>query len=199
MYTTIMSQRVYSLFQKSVEAKMQVGEELAPLIANASSKLVDALLAERKILICGNGASAAIAQILTSSLLDRYEKERPGLPAIWLGSNIATYTAIASDSSYADVYAKPIRALGQEGDVLVVFSTSGNSSNLVQAITAAHDRGLSVIAITGRDGGDISSLLDANDIHICAAINSRGRIHEIHLLTAFCLCDLIDHQLFGIE
>ncbi len=194
-----MSQRVYRLFQQSVEAKMQVGEELAPLIEAASEKLVECLLNESKVLVCGNGASAAIAQIFTSSLLDRYEKERPGLPALWLGSNIATYTAIASETTYSDVFAKPIRALGQSGDVLVVLSTSGNSGNLIQAIAAAHDRGISVIAITGRDGGDISSVLDANDLEICASINSRGRVHEIHLLTIFCLCDLIDNKLFGIE
>ncbi|MFL0800007.1 MAG: SIS domain-containing protein [Agarilytica sp.] len=194
-----MNQRVYNLFQQSVEAKMQVGEELTPLIASASDKLVACLLEEKKILVCGNGASAAIAQVLSSCLMDRYEKERPGLPAIWLGSNIATYTAIASDAAYSDVFAKPIRAIGQEGDVLVVFSSSGNSSNLVQAIAAAHDRNISVIAITGRDGGDIASLLDNNDIEICVSVNSRGRIHEIHLLTVFCLCDLIDHKLFGIE
>lgn len=194
-----MNQRVYNLFQQSVEAKMHVGEELAPLISAASEKLVACLLDDKKILICGNGASAAIAQVFSSCLLDRYEKERPGLPAIWLGSNIATYTSIASDAGYSEVYAKPIRALGQEGDVLVVFSSSGNANNLIQAIAAAHDRQLSVIAITGRDGGDIASILDANDLEVCASVNSRGRIHEIHLLTVFCLCDLIDYQLFGIE
>lgn len=194
-----MSQRVYNLFQQSVEAKMQVGEELAPVINAASDKLVDALLNEKKILVCGNGASAAIAQIFSSCLLDRFEKERPGLPAIWLGSNISTYTAIASDSTYNEVFAKPVRALGQEGDVLVIISTSGNSANLLQAIAAAHDRDISVVAITGRDGGDITSLLDSQDMEICASINSRRRIHEIHLLTVFCLCDLIDNKLFGIE
>ncbi|MFT5083570.1 MAG: D-sedoheptulose 7-phosphate isomerase [Lentisphaeria bacterium] len=193
------NQRIYNLFQQSVEAKMQVGEELTPLISLASEKLVECLLSERKILACGNGTSAAMAQIFSSSLLDRFEKERPGLPAIWLGGNIATYTGIASDASYTDVYAKPIRALGQAGDVLVVVSTSGNSSNLVQAVAAAHDRGLSVIALTGRDGGDMSSILDSNDLEICVAISSRGRIHEIHLLIIFCMCDLIDHLLFGIE
>lgn len=194
-----MTQRIYSLFQKSVEAKMQVGEALAPIIDHASDLMVEALLAEKKIMVCGNGTSAAIAQILTSCLLDRYEKERPSLPAVWLGSNVATYTAIAADYNYNDVYAKPIRALGHEGDVLLVISTSGNAGNLVQAIGAAHDRGVKVIAITGRDGGDIASLLDVDDLELCVTINSRGRIHEIHLLIAFCLCDLIDHKLFGIE
>lgn len=194
-----MSQRVYNLFQKSVEAKMHVGEELAPRIEAASDILVNALLSDNKILICGNGTSSALAQIFTSSLLDRYEKERPSLPAVWLGSTVSTYTAIAADYNYSDIYAKPVRALGHQGDVLVAISSSGNSPNLISAVTAAHDRGLSVIALTGRDGGDLSSLLDVNDIEICAAINSRGRIHEVHLLSIFCLCDLIDHKLFGIE
>jgi len=121
------------------------------------------------------------------------------LPAIWLGSNVATYTAIAADYNYSEIFSKPIRALGQEGDVLVVISTSGNSNNIIQAVGAAHDRGMRVIALSGRDGGDLSSILDTNDMEICARINSRGRIHEIHLLTVFSLCDLIDHKLFGIE
>ncbi|WP_185235053.1 SIS domain-containing protein [Teredinibacter franksiae] len=194
-----MNQRIYNLFQSSVEAKMQVGEELAPMIEQASDIMVNALLNDKKIMICGNGTSSALAQIFTSSLLDRYEKERPSLPAIWLGSAVSTYTAIAADYNYAEIYAKPIRALGHEGDILVSLSTSGNSSNLIAAVSAAHDRNMQVVALTGRDGGDISALLDVNDIEICAAINSRGRIHEIHLLTIFCLCDLIDNKLFGIE
>lgn len=194
-----MSNRVYSLFQRSVEAKMQVGEELVPLIDRASDVLVEALLSDNKILVCGNGTSAAIAQVFTSSMLDRFEKERPSLPAIWLGSNISTYTAIAADYNYSEVFSKPVRALGHEGDILVAISTSGNSTNLVQAVGAAHDRKMHVVALTGRDGGDLTSILDANDTEICARIDSRTRIHEIHLLTVFCLCDLIDHKLFGIE
>lgn len=194
-----MPERVYTLFQKSVEAKMHVGEELAPLIAQAGDLLVESLVHEGKILVCGNGVSAALAQIFSSSLIDRFEKERPSLPAIWLGSNIATYTAIAADYNQTEVFAKPIRALGQDNDVLVVISTSGNSANLVQAVTAAHDRGMHIIALTGRDGGDISSLLDVNDIELRVDLDSRGRIHEVHMLTVFCLCDLIDHRLFGLE
>jgi len=194
-----MSQRVYTLFQKSVEAKMQIGEQLAPLIDQAGEKLVSALLNDKKILVCGNGISSALAQVFTSSLLDRFEKERPSLPAIWLGSTVSTYTAIAADYNYSDIYAKPVRALGHPGDVLVAISTSGNSPNVIAAVTAAHERELEVIALTGRDGGDLSALIAVNDIEICAAINSRGRIHEIHMLTLFCLCDLIDYKLFGIE
>ncbi len=178
---------------------MQVGEELAPLIEAAADKIVQALLEERKILVCGNGPSAALAQIFASNLIDRFERERPSLPAIWLGSNMASYTAIVADSQYNEVYAKPIRALGHEGDLLLLLSSSGNSQNLIQAVSAARERELKVIAITGRDGGALSSLLTSNDIELCARVNSRSRIHEIHLLVLYCLCDLIDHKLFGIE
>ena len=194
-----MSQRVYNLFQRSIEAKMQVGEELAPLIETAADRLVQALLDEKKILVCGNGPSAALAQIFASNLIDRFEKERPSLPAIWLGSNMSSYTAIVADAQHHDVYAKPLRALGQEGDLLIAISSSGNAGNLVQAIGAARDRGLAVIALTGRDGGEVGKLLDARDIERCARVNSRSRIHEIHLLVLYCLCDLIDHKLFGID
>lgn len=178
---------------------MHVGEQMAPLIDAASDKLVNALLSDSKLMICGNGTSSALAQIFTSNLLDRYEKERPSLPAIWLGSTVSTYTAIAADYNYNDIYAKPIRALGHEGDVLIAISTSGNSANIISAVTTAHERNINVVALTGRDGGDLSAILGGEDIEICAEINSRTRINEIHLLTIFCLCDLIDHKLFGIE
>lgn len=194
-----MSQRVYTLFQRSVEAKMQVGESLAPAIVRAGDNLVQALLDERKILICGNGLSAALAQMFTASLADRFERERPGLPAIWLGSNLTTYTAIAAENGIDEVYAKSVKALGQAGDVLIILTTSGNSANLINAVAAARDRGMNIICLTGGDGGDISRLLDVNDVEICATLNSRSRIHEVHLLCIFCLCDLIDNSLFGIE
>mgnify|MGYP001457155714 FL=1 len=194
-----MSQRVYNLFQRSIEAKMQVGEELAPLIEAAADQMVQALLSDKKILVCGNGPSAALAQIFASNLIDRFEKERPGLPAIWLGGNMASYTAIVADAQHHEVYAKPVRALGQEGDLLLLISSSGNATNLVQAMAAARDRGLAVIALTGRDGGEVGKRLSPMDIELCARVNSRSRIHEIHLLVLYCLCDLIDHKLFGID
>ena len=194
-----MSQRVYDLFQRSVEAKMQVGEHLAPAIARASDSMVQALLDERKIFICGNGLSAALAQMFAASLADRFERERPGLPAIWLGSNLTSYTSIAATNGINDVYAKPIKALGQEGDVLVVITTTGNSANLTGAVDAARQRGMAIVALTGGDGGDISHLLDVNDVEVRVELNSRSRIHELHLLCIFCICDLIDNSLFGIE
>lgn len=192
------SERVYQLFQASIEAKMNVGEQLAPRIEHAAEILVQTLLHEGKILVCGNGPSSAIAQLFSAALLDRFETERPSLPAIWLGANTASYTAMVTPAQHNEVYAKPVRALGQEGDTLVVITSSGNATNLVQAITAAHERGLQVVALTGRDGGDVASLLDSRDIELRADIDSRTRIHEIHLLSVYCLCDLIDQNLFGM-
>lgn len=192
-----MDQRVITLFHESIEAKMQSGENLAPLIANASQVIVNALLNEQKILTCGNGIAAAQAQIFTACLINRFEHERPSLPAFSLGTDMTTQTAIAKDYSYNDIYAKQIRALGQPGDVLLLLTTNGNCSNLLQAISAAHDKEMRVIALTGRDGGDTAALLDAEDIELRVPLIAQHRIHEVHLLTLFCLCDLIDHQLFG--
>lgn len=194
-----MHERIFQTFHQSIEIKMQVGEALVPLIARASESLVNSLLSERKILVAGTGISASIGQIFVSSLLNRLKQERPSLPAFNLAADSATLTAIGSDFSYNDIFAKQIRALGNPGDVLVMFSTDGAASNLVQALAAAHDRQLSVIAITGADGGDLATLLDADDLELRVSSSSVAHVHEVHLLIAFCLCDLIDVQLFGAQ
>ena len=157
------------------------------------------LLNEGKLLIAGNGISAANAQVLCASLSNRFERERPGLPAITLGSDFTTQTSIANDYSYNEIFAKQIRALGRPGDCLILFTTSGNPNNLVQAVAAAHERDMNVFVFSGRDGGYVASVLDANDLELRVPVNSRARIHEVHLLSIFCLCDLIDQQLFGAE
>lgn len=192
-----MEQRVITLFHESIEAKMHAGEQLAPLIANASEFIVHALLNEKKILTCGNGISAAQAQIFTASLINRFEQERPSLPSFNLGSDFTTQTAIGSDSSFNDIYAKQIRALGQPGDILLLLTSTGKASNLLQAISAAHDKEMQVIALTAGDGGDVAALLTHGDIELRVPLFAKARIHEVHLLSLFCLCDLIDQQLFG--
>jgi len=192
-----LEERVINLFHKSLEAKMVSGELLAPVLVEASELVVNALLNEHKIFVAGNGNSAANSQVLVNCLTNRFERERPGFAAYALATNPTAITAFASDNSFNDIFAKQIMALGQEGDVLVLFTTSGNPSNLIQAIGSAHDRGMSVIAFTGRDGGNIPALLDVHDRELRAPIDSRARIHEVHLLSIFCLCDLIDYQLFG--
>jgi len=192
-----MEERVIGLFQKSLEAKMGSGEILAPGLVSASQMIVNALLQEHKILVAGNGISAANSQVLVTTLTNRFERERPGFAAYALATNPTAITAFASDNSFNDIYSKQILALGQSGDILVLFTTSGNPSNLIQAVASAHERNMTVIAFTGRDGGNIHALLDNQDLELRVPIDSRARIHEVHLLSVFCLCDLIDYQLFG--
>lgn len=176
---------------------MQAGETLSPLISEAANRLVNCLLQEGKILCCGNGPSAALSQLFVNNLTNRFERERPGLPAVALACDLTSVTAIANEASFHDIFARDINVLGRPEDTLVVFSSSGNPNNLLRAVQSAHDRGIAVIVLSGRDGGNISALLDANDLELRAPVHSRARIHEIHLLTLFCLCDLIDESLFG--
>jgi D-sedoheptulose 7-phosphate isomerase len=190
-------ERIYKIFQSSVDAKIQCSEQLLPHIVDASTILVECLLNGHKLLICGNGPSAALAQLFTNNLINRFERERPSLPAITLGCDLTNVTSIAYESSFNEIFAKEIRALGNAGDTLVILSSSGNPSNLLQAIQAAHERGMRVVTLSGRNGGNLSSLLDTDDKELLVPIDSRSRIHEIHLLILFCLCDLIDEQLFG--
>lgn len=194
-----MQHRIRQLFTDSIETKTRAMDVLGPSIQQASQLMVSSLLSERKILTCGNGGSAGDAQHFSSELLNRFERERPSLPAIALTTDSSTITSIANDYSYDEVFSKQIRALGQPGDVLLAISTSGNSGNVLQAIQAAHDRDMLVVALTGRDGGGMASLLLPEDVEIRVPARSTARIQEVHLLAIHCLCDLIDRQLFGSE
>ena len=194
-----MQSRIQHMFQTSIETKQQSLTVLPQVIENASLMMVSALLNEGKILACGNGGSAGDAQHFSSEMLNRFERERPSLPTIALTTDTSTITSIANDYSYEEIFSKQIRALGQEGDVLLAISTSGNSANVVQAIHAAHDRNMHVVALTGRDGGQIAPLLLPDDVEIRVPSNVTARVQEVHLLAIHCLCDLIDHQLFGSE
>ena len=191
-----MQHRIRQLFQASIETKQQALEVLPPYIEQASLVMVNALLNEGKILSCGNGGSAGDAQHFSSELLNRFERERPSLPAVALTTDSSTITSIANDYSYNEVFSKQIRALGQPGDVLLAISTSGNSANVIQA---AHDREMLVVALTCRDGGGMASLLLPEDVEIRVPSKITARIQEVHLLAIHCLCDLIDRQLFGSE
>ncbi|MFA7387185.1 MAG: phosphoheptose isomerase [Thiohalobacteraceae bacterium] len=191
--------RITQHFNDSIQAKQQALNAVAPGIAHAAEAITRALLNERKVLTCGNGGSAADAQHFSSEMLNRFEMERPGLPAIALTTDSSTLTSIANDYQFDDIFAKQIRALGQPGDVLVAMSTSGNSPNIVNAMHAAHDRDMIVVALTGRDGGMISDLLIKQDVEIRVPATSTARIQEVHILIIHCLCDLIDQQLLGQE
>lgn len=184
-------------FSDSIQTQQAAMAELCELIEYASQRLVSALLNDRKILSCGNGRSATAVQLLSSALLNQYERDRPSLPVIALTTDAVTLTGIASNYHFDEVYAKQLRALGQSGDILLAYSTGNNSANIAKAINAAHDKDISVIALTGNHTGIISPLLHETDIEVRVPSNSNARIHEVHVLITHCLCDLIDQQLFG--
>ena len=189
--------RIQQTFKDSATSKLEAAEILAPAIADAATLLVQQLLTNNKILSCGNGGSAADAQHFSSELLNRFEMERPGLPAIALTTDSSTLTSIANDYRYEEVFSKQIHALGQEGDVLLAISTSGRSPSIITAIDAAHERGVKVIALSGRDGGEVPARLKDDDVEIRVPSDSTARIQEIHLLVIHCLCEQIDLQIFG--
>ncbi len=192
-----MENNISAMFQASIETKQQAQITLPKAIASAAQLMIEALKAGHKILSCGNGGSAADAQHFSSELLNRFEMERPALPAIALTTDTSTLTSIANDYAYDRIFAKQIEALGQKGDVLLAISTSGNSVNVGEAITAAQARDMSIIALTGRDGGSIAKRLSEHDVEIRVPSNITARIQEVHLLTIHCICDQIDKQLFA--
>jgi len=192
-----LTSRVLRHFDESIRTKQSCKDELAPLIARGAQTMINALLSDHKILSCGNGGSAADAQHFSSELLNRFEIERPGLPAFALTTDASTVTSIANDHHFEEIFARQVRALGHAGDVLLAISTSGNSSNVIRAVEAAHERGMLCVALNGRDGGDLSSVLTAEDVDICVAGSSTARIQEVHITVIHCLCDLIDCQLLG--
>jgi D-sedoheptulose 7-phosphate isomerase len=189
--------RVRSHFQDAIALKQRMSETLAPAIARAGEALAQALRRGNKVLACGNGGSAADCQHFAAELVGRFERERPGLPAIALTVDSSALTAIANDYSYDAVFAKQVEALGREGDVLVAISTSGNSRSVLEAMKAAKSRGMAVVALTGRDGGQMAAALAAGDHHLNVAHARTARVQEVHILALHCLCDTVDNVLHG--
>jgi D-sedoheptulose 7-phosphate isomerase len=189
--------RIRANFTDSIQTKINAADSIINIIAEASEEIVQALLEGNKILSCGNGGSACDAMHFSSQMQNRFKQERPGLPAIALTSDISTLTAIANDYHFSDIFAKQIRTIGQTGDLLLAISTSGNSTNIVNAIKAAHDKNMGVIALTGYDGGKIVEHLQEKDIEIRVPAQETARIQETHLLIIHCICDIIDFRLFG--
>lgn len=192
-------ERIKLHFEASAKLKLAAMDQLAPGIAIAADLIARQCLTEHKVLSCGNGGSAGDAQHFSSEMLNRFERERPGLPAIALSTDTSTITSIANDYHYNEIFSKQVRALGQAGDILLAISTSGNSTNVAQAIDVAHDRGMFVVALTGKDGGAMALKLADGDVELRVPSESTARIQEVHLLIIHCLCDLIDLQLFGEE
>ena len=192
-----LSKRISEHFADSIAAKQAAAEVLGAPIEAAGERMVRCLLQNGKILACGNGGSAGDAQHFSAELLNRFEQERPGLPAVALTTDTSTITAIANDYSYDEVFGKQVRALGQENDVLLAISTSGASPSIIDAAIAAHERGMTVVALSGKDGGKLALQLTEQDIEIRVPAERTARIQEVHLLVLHCLCDFIDCRLFG--
>jgi D-sedoheptulose 7-phosphate isomerase len=191
------TQRIRAHFTESAELKLAAVNTLAPLIVRAAGMMTECLLADGKLLACGNGGSAADAQHFAAEMVGRFERERPELPAIALTTDTSILTAVANDYDFAQVFAKQVRALGRAGDVLLAISTSGNSANICAAIAAAHGREMRVVALTGKGGGKVNELLSQDDVHVCVPHSTTTRIQEVHLLAIHCLCDAVDTSLLG--
>jgi D-sedoheptulose 7-phosphate isomerase len=191
--------RITQHFNESARIKTEALSVLADPLRRAGELMVKCLMDEGKILACGNGGSAADAQHFAAELLNRFEMERPGLAAMALTTDSSTLTSIANDYDYDQVFSKQVRALGQPNDVLLAISTSGNSRNVLEAVNAAHDRQMTVVALSGKDGGMLRELLGASDIHLCVPHGNTARIQEVHILCLHCICDAIDCLLLAME
>ena len=189
------SDRVRQNFEASIQVKQQSLQALAAVTAQAAALIARALDQGAKILSCGNGGSAGDAQHFSSEMLNRFEMERPGLPAVALTTDTSTLTSIANDYDFGQVFSKQVQALGNPGDILLAITTSGNSDNVCKAVAAAQHCNMQVVALTGRDGGDVAALLQPSDLEIRVPAHSTARIQEVHLLVIHCLCDLIDQHI----
>ncbi|AUX61299.1 phosphoheptose isomerase [Simonsiella muelleri] len=190
-----LQERIHAHFEESIKVKQLAQQVLPDATAEAALLLFNALANDGKILICGNGGSAADAQHFAAEMTGRFERERMELAAIALTTDTSALTAIGNDYGFEHVFSKQVRALGRSGDVLVGISTSGNSANVIEAIKAAHERDMNVIAFTGRDGGKIAAMLRDGDVLLNVPYPRTARIQEVHIVLVHALCDAIDAML----
>jgi D-sedoheptulose 7-phosphate isomerase len=193
----MLEQRIQQHFIDSADLKYQSAESLSKPIAQAVQAMLACVTSGGKVLACGNGGSAADAQHFSAEFVGRYERERPELGAIALTTDSSIITAIANDYDFSSIFSRQVRALGQPGDVLLAITTSGNSANVLAAVEAAHEREMTVVALTGRGGGKMTHALRDTDVHICVPHERTARIQEVHILALHCLCDGVDNQLLG--
>ena len=193
----MLEQRIQQHFIDSADLKYQSAQILSKPIAQAVQAILACVTSGGKVLACGNGGSAADAQHFSAEFVGRYERERPELGAIALTTDSSIITAIANDYDFTSIFSRQVRALGQPGDVLLAITTSGNSANVLAAVEAAHEREMTVVALTGRGGGKMTHALRDTDVHICVPHERTARIQEVHILVLHCLCDGVDNQLLG--
>ncbi|HHK5986642.1 TPA: phosphoheptose isomerase [Neisseria subflava] len=192
---TTLQERVSAHFAESIRAKQEAEKVLVEPTVQAAELMLQCLMNDGKILACGNGGSAADAQHFAAEMTGRFEKERMELAAVALTTDTSALTAIGNDYGFDHVFSKQVRALGRAGDVLVGISTSGNSVNVIEAIKAAHERDMHVIAMTGRDGGKIAAMLKDTDVLLNVPYPRTARIQENHILLIHAMCDCIDSVL----
>jgi D-sedoheptulose 7-phosphate isomerase len=193
----MLEQRIQQQFFDSADLKYAAAEVLTRPISEAAQVLLHAITSGGKVLACGNGGSAGDAQHFAAEFVGRFERERPGLAALSISTDTSILTAIGNDYAFDQIYAKQVQALGQPGDVLLAITTSGNSANILEAIDAAHQKDMVVVALTGKGGGKVNGALNECDIHICVPHDRTARIQEVHLLVIHCLCDAVDVSLLG--
>src|SRR5260221_12204207 len=189
-------QKISQHFRDSAALKLRALEPLTPQVARAARNMVACLENGGKILSCGNGGSAADSQHFAAELVGRFEREREELAAIALTTDTSILTAVGNDYGYDEIFSKQVRALGKRGDILFGISTSGNSKNVVAAVEAARKKGMTVVGMTGRDGGKIGKLIGKDDVLLNVESPVTARIQEVHLLMLHCLCDSIAHLMF---
>lgn len=193
------TQRILAHFQESAELKLKSAATLAQPISQAIELMFNALSNGNKILACGNGGSAGDAQHFAAELVGRFERERFPLPAISLSTDTSIITAVGNDYSFNEIFRKQVQALGQAGDILLAISTSGNSANVLAAAEAALEREMRIVALTGKDGGQLGKMLTDADVHINVPHSRTARIQEVHLVAIHSICDGLDVALFGEE
>jgi phosphoheptose isomerase len=184
-------------FQSTIETIAMSVDSLAEMIEQSSHLMARALLADRKIIACGNGVDAALAQLFACNLINRFEEDRPALPALTLGAESACVTAIAQSSSINDIFSRQLRALGQAEDILLCINSSRGAGNLLRAVQTAQDRNMGVILLSNSRDGELGALIRPEDVQLQVHATRQPRIVEIHTMVIHSFCELIDQSLFG--
>ena len=192
-------QRIAANFQQTIELIAMSVDDLAQPIERCSQLISDTLLNDRKIIACGNGADGAVAQLFVSNLINRFEQDRPALPAISLGGDAASLTAIATSNPLEDIFARQISALALNGDFLLCISSNGGNANLAKAIQTAQDRNVTVGLLSNSDNKHLRDLLLPQDVEMRITAQRRPRVVELHTMIIHCLCDVIDRSLFPTD
>jgi D-sedoheptulose 7-phosphate isomerase len=184
---------INEVLRESVKAKEDFIRENIPNIIFFAEKITQSLTSDRKLMLCGNGGSAADAQHISAEFVNRFILERPPLPAIALTTDTSIITSVGNDYTFDEIFSKQVKAIGVEGDILLAISTSGNSANILSAVEAAKNQGIFTAGLTGGDGGKLATLADLALVVKC---DSTPRIQETHILVGHIICQLVDYLLF---